>query len=317
MADYGETITLHFTGKNTGHSLSPDTHFGVYCSAPEIVFNENIFNVGDIEPDSTFNVDFTLNIADRRDATTFELILATYSGNYLVNDSYYLNVSSLVEDFETGDFTKFDWQFEGQGQWQIVNDNVYEGSYCAKTRQLGDLSMAVMSLDYDFACDNEVSFYVKTSTETGYDFLNFYVDGERMARWAGETRWTLVRFNIPEGSHRLSWSYEKDQSVAGGQDCVWVDYIVLPPTDVVLDVNEDGPSTGSGAFTLYPNPTHGDFTIELRQTSQINVFNLMGQNVLNLNDVNGMQHLHLDATGVYFVRISNANGVEVKKVVVE
>ena len=86
-ADTGETITLHFTGKNTGHSLSPDTHFGVYCSAPEIVFNENIFNVGDIEPDSTFNVDFTLNIADRRDATTFELILATYSGNYAPNST--------------------------------------------------------------------------------------------------------------------------------------------------------------------------------------------------------------------------------------
>ena len=42
-ADSGETITLHFTGQNTGHSLSPSTHFGVYCSAPEIMFADNIF----------------------------------------------------------------------------------------------------------------------------------------------------------------------------------------------------------------------------------------------------------------------------------
>ena len=103
----------------------------------------------------------------------------------------------------------------------------------------------------------------------------------------------------------------------GGQDCVWVDYIVLPPMEVVLDVEEDGPSTGSGTFTLYPNPSHGDFTVELRQTSQISVFNDMGQQVLSLNEVSGLQQLHLDMAGVYFVRISNANGVEVKKVVVE
>ena len=174
-----------------------------------------------------------------------------------------------------------------------------------------------MSLDYDFACDNEISFYVRTSTETGYDFLNFYVDDERMGRWAGETGWTLVSYMIPQGSHTLTWNYIKDGGATGGQDCVWVDNIVLPPMEVVLDIDEDGPSTDLGTFSIYPNPTHGEFTVELRQTSEITVFNAMGQQVLSLNEVSGLQHLHLDATGVYFVRISNGNGVEVKKVVVE
>ena len=87
--------------------------------------------------------------------------------------------------------------------------------------------------------------------------------------------------------------------------------------EVVLDVNENGPSTSSGTFTLYPNPSNGDFTLELRQPSQVSVFNLMEQNVLHLNEVNSLQQLHLDAAGVYFVRICNGNGVEVKKIVVE
>jgi len=312
-ADYGEVITLHFTGKNTGHSLSPDTHFGVFCSAPEIMFDENIFSVGDLAPDETFTVDFTCSIAETRTATAFELILVTYSGNYLVTDSYYLNVNSEIEDFETGDFSKFDWQFSGQGGWEIVTNGCYEGTYCAHTIQMGHNKQAVMSLDYDFVCDNEISFYVRTSTETGYDFLNFYVDDDRYGRWAGETGWTYVSYIIPQGTHRLTWAYEKDGGAVGGQDCVWLDYIVLPPTEVVLDVNEFAESE----MSIYPNPTHGDFTIELHQTSQVSVFNLMGQNVLNLSDVNGLQHLRLAATGVYFVRISNANGVEVKKVVVE
>ena len=312
-ADFGETITLHFTGKNTGHSLSPDTQFAVFCSAPEIMFDENFFNVGDLAPDDTFTVDFTFSIAGARTGTAFELILATYSGNYSVNDSYFLNVDSEIEDFETGDFSMFDWQFSGQGGWEIVSNSTAEGTYCAHTTPMGHASQAVMSLDYDFVCDNEISFYVRTSTEAGYDFLVFYVDDDRYGRWAGETGWTLASYIIPEGSHRLTWSYEKDGGAVGGQDCVWVDYIVLPPTEVVLDVNE----IAENETNIYPNPTHGDFTIELRQSSQVSVFNLMGQNVLNLSDVNGLQHLHLAATGVYFVRISNANGVEVKKVVVE
>ena len=232
-------------------------------------------------------------------------------------DSYYLNVNSEMEDFETGDFSKYDWQFEGQGGWEIVSHGPYEGLYCAHTTSMGHSSHADMSLDYDFACDNEISFYVRTSTETGYDFLVFYVDGERYGRWSGQTGWTYISFMIPEGSHHLTWSYEKDGGATGGQDCVWVDNIVLPPMEVVLDVDEDGPSTSSGAFTLYPNPTHGDFTVELHQTSQVSVFNAMGQQVLNLNEASGSHHFHLDAVGVYFVRISNANGVEVKKMVVE
>ena len=170
-----------------------------------------------------------------------------------------------------------------------------------------------MSLDYEFVCDNEISFNLRTSTETGYDFLVFYVDGERYGRWAGETGWTRVSYMIPQGTHTLTWSYEKDGGAVGGEDCVWLDNIVLPPLAIVLDVNE----TTNSETTLFPNPTHGDFTIELHQTSQVGVFNAMGQQVLDLNEVNGLQQLHLDATGVYFVRISNGNGVEVKKVVVE
>ena len=321
-ADTGETITLHFTGKNTGHSLAPNTIYGVYCSAPEIVFDENIFSIGDLAVNETFTVDFTCIIVGARVAKAYELILATYSGNYIVMDSYLLNVDSEIEGFETGDFSQYDWQFEGQGSWEIVNRGAIEGQFCAHTTPMGHSSQAVMSLDYEFACDNEISFNLRTSTETGYDFLVFYVDGDRYGRWAGETGWTRVSYMIPQGMHTLTWSYEKDGGAVGGEDCVWVDNIVLPPMEVVLDVNEDGPSTpstGSGTERahIYPNPTHGDITVELRQTSQVSVFNAMGQQVLNLNEASGLQRIHLDATGVYFVRISNGNGVELKKVVVE
>ena len=314
-ADYGETITLHFTGKNIGHTLSPNTYFAVFCSAPEIVYSEHVFPIGGLDVDSTFTVDFTFSIVDMPStATAYELILATYSGDYVVYDSYFINVASLIEDFETGDFTKLDWQFSGQGQWEIVSHGSYEGTYCAHTRQMGHNRQAIMSLDYDFACDNEISFMVRTSTEAGYDFLVFYVDSERYGRWAGETGWTEVSYTIPQGSHTLTWAYEKDGGAVGGEDCVWLDNIVLPPTEVVLDVDE---TELVSETQIYPNPSLGDFTIELHQTSQVSVYNMMGQIILNLNAVSGLQHFHLDAAGVYFVHINNGNGVEMKKVVIK
>ena len=141
----------------------------------------------------------------------------------------------------------------------------------------------------------------------------FYVDGERYGRWAGTTPWTMVRFMIPQGTHRLTWSYEKDGGATGGQDCVWVDNIVLPPADIVLDVEE----AVAGETALYPNPCHGDFTLALGRPSEVSVFNLTGQQVLSLHGASGTLPLHLDAAGVYFVRICDEAGVEVKKVIVE
>lgn len=313
LADTGETIQLHFTGKNTGHSFAPNSTFAVFCSAPEIVFDQNRFNVGDLAVDDTFSVDFTFSITGARTATAYELILATYSGNYVVMDSYFVNVDSEIEDFETGSFGYHAWLFDGTGSWEITNHGAYQGQYCAHTTPMDHLCQAIMSLDYNFVCDNEISFYVKTSTEAGYDFLEFYVDGERYGHWAGETPWTRISFMISQGTHRLTWSYEKDGGATGGQDCVWIDNIVLPPVEVVLDVNE----TAYSENTLYPNPNQGDFTLVLNSKSQVSVFDMMGRNLLNLDDVSGLQQLHLDAEGIYLVRISNENGVEVKKVVVK
>ena len=136
---------------------------------------------------------------------------------------------------------------------------------------------------------------------------------ERYGRWSGTTPWTMVRFTIPQGTHRLTWSYEKDGGATGGQDRVWLDNIVLPPIEVVADVQENA----DHVVALYPNPCHGDFTLALGRPSEVSVFNLTGQQVLHLHEANGLLPIHLDAAGLYFIRISDETGVEVKKVIVQ
>ena len=314
IADYGETMALHFTIQNTGSSLAPETYFGVYCSAPEISFEENIFTIGELNPSETAQVDFTFSIApDMTMPTAFELILATYSGRYVVYDNYYVNVGCEIEDFETGDFSNYDWQFEGTHDWTISRNGAYEGSFCAKSPQISDNQSASIWLDYDVACQNEFSFYYKVSSENAYDWLSFYVDGELLDRWSGEQDWTRATFILPEGQHQLKWEYSKDAGASSGQDRAWVDFIVFPPDVVVLGV---GSETSDDAI-LYPNPSNGDFTIVLNETSEINIFNALGQNCMTLSKAEGKQNIHLDKKGLYFIQISNASGVTTKKMLVE
>ena len=189
---------------------------------------------------------------------------------------------------------------------------------------MGHNSHADMSLDYDFACDNEISFYVKTSTETGYDFLVFYVDGERKGRWAGETGWTYISYMISEGTHHLTWSYEKDGGATGGQDCVWVDNIVLPPMEVVLDVEEDGPSTpstGSGNAGTFAFYNDGNFIINNPATGSgsatLQIIDMNGR-ILKSESINGCASISVNAApGIYMLRLINGNAVKVQKIVVE
>ena len=72
-------------------------------------------------------------------------------------------------------------------------------------------------------------------------------------------------------------------------------------------------------IALYPNPTQGSFHIDLIEESDINIYNLLGQNVMHLDKVSGSQQIHIENApkGLYFVRIQNGNQIEVKKLILE
>ena len=80
-----------------------------------------------------------------------------------------------------------------------------------------------------------VSFWWKVSSESGYDYLSFYIDGVlQTGRISGTVDWQQKSYTLATGSHTLKWSYAKDISISVGSDCGWVDQVVLtgptPPT---------------------------------------------------------------------------------------
>jgi len=86
-----------------------------------------------------------------------------------------------------------------------------------------------MILHLENRAAGSVSFYAKVSSESSYDFLNFYIDGSLIDSWSGEMEWSQKVFTLSEGNHDVEWSYIKDGSVTGGSDEAWIDYIEVPP----------------------------------------------------------------------------------------
>ena len=92
-----------------------------------------------------------------------------------------------------------------------------------------DGESAQVGISGNFAAGT-VAFRVKVSSEPGFDFLRFYVDGNKVGEWTGTavTTWQSFSAALSGGSHTLTWSYEKDGSASFGADAAWLDGVTLP-----------------------------------------------------------------------------------------
>jgi len=162
-----------------------------------------------------------------------------------------------IEDFETGDFTKFDWQFAGDADWTIETIDPYEGIYCARSGQIGPNGSTILYIEVDVPAADYISFYKKVSSEIFYDKLKFYIDDVLVESWAGDVAWDFHEYPVLPGLHTFKWEYMKDYTVVMGSDCAWLDYIKLPigqgppPPPVSEDFE-------TGDFSKFPWTFSGD-----------------------------------------------------------
>ncbi len=144
------------------------------------------------------------------------------------------------EGFESGDFSAFDWTFSGQADWTISTTNIYEGSFCARSGEIGHNQNSSMQIVIDVPVSGFIGFYKKVSSESNYDYLKFYINDVQKGQWSGTSNWSYVQYPVTPGNQTFRWSYIKDQGVVSGSDCAWVDNIMfrwsapdihLTPTD--------------------------------------------------------------------------------------
>jgi hypothetical protein len=79
------------------------------------------------------------------------------------------------------------------------------------------------------AMSSSVSFDYSVSSESGFDYLRFYIDGVQKGAWSGAVVWTasgLIAAGTT-GLHEYKWCYMKDGVISSGSDTAWIDNIVI------------------------------------------------------------------------------------------
>lgn len=287
--DPGETADVYIAGSNIGHAMASSVQSDLSTTYADITLNTFNQSLGTLSSgggaaNAVFNVTVSPSAVL---GTVADLTNILTAGSYDAQKTFYLTIGLVDEDFETGDFTKFDW-VQGTYPWVITGTLPYEGAYSAKSGAITDDQVSELSLTMNVLADDSISFYAKVSSEEGYDFMKFYIDGTEKGSWSGEMDWTRVAFPVSTGSRTFMWTYEKDYSVGNGSDAAWTDYILFPPVQTISQIanNIDGLNS---TMNCYPNPftnqTTITYSLEKTGTVYLKIYNSIGQEVTTL--VNG------------------------------
>jgi len=227
--DPGETIDVYAATTNSGNSQAVDVVGIISTSSPYITVNTGQFTFASLDAGETFNAVFSLSID--QDAPIGEPVVLLYevsADDYYASKEFIIKIGLIIEDFETGDFSMFGWSFAGNQPWTVTDVDPFEGVYSAKSGAITHSQSSQLILDYDIGANDSISFYRKVSSETNYDFLKFYINNTVVGQWSGSVSWGRVAFPVSPGFTTFKWEYMKDGSVSNGEDCAWIDYIVLP-----------------------------------------------------------------------------------------
>ena len=233
--DPGDTADLIVTLVNDGGAAI--SNVAAILNYPNddglIIVNDGTDELSVIPANSNGTITFNVTVADWANIGSVAdfIIEISADNNYSVSDQVSLTIGLCLEDFESGDFVQYPWEFNGNAEWTIAED-AYEGNYAAKSGAISHNQTSVISVTLDVFASDEISFYYKVSSENNYDYLKFYIDGSLQGEWAGDVNWSQASFYVNAGNRTFTWEYDKDGSVSNGSDCSWVDYIIFPPSNL-------------------------------------------------------------------------------------
>jgi len=213
----------------TGNAgTTPATNFIGTTDAQDLVIKAN--NTEAIRVQSVGNVGIGTN------APSTKLHVVGSSGSTLLTDG-----------LEDGTIAPFATTGTG-GNWTVTSVAGEFNSGTKGAKSGGGVNSSVSDLTYTTASvpasGGNVSFALKTASESTFDFLVFYIDGVEKARWSGATAWTTVNYTLTSGVHNLKWTYLKDSSTHDVVDRVYVDDILIAEKSVAIRIVDGSQAAG-------------------------------------------------------------------------
>jgi hypothetical protein len=137
--DPGETANIIVANFNNGHSDALNSLAELSCSNSFISFLSTTADLATLQAsgsaDAIFQVSVTENAVFGTDVV-FDYNLA--AGNYSASRSFFTTIGPAIENFETNDFTKYEWGLSGNVNWFTESDDLYEGNYAARSGDISD-----------------------------------------------------------------------------------------------------------------------------------------------------------------------------------
>ena len=125
----------------------------------------------------------------------------------------------------------------------------------------------------------------------------------------------IMAATSPAGNNPL---YMGDYNCSNYSLCHGDSYWVLHITDVFDYDNVEEKQMSN--VRVFPNPAKGLFTVSANEIKRVQLYNILGQRVVEVPSYNG-ENVMVDGcslcAGVYLVRVVTENGVVIKKLLVE
>ncbi|MBO7084067.1 MAG: T9SS type A sorting domain-containing protein [Bacteroidales bacterium] len=235
--DPGELATLRFPVQNKGNADSQATEITLEMNNAFLqIIGDATITINSIAANGSATANFEVFVGGAPSGFAAEYTLTSTSGVYTDTRDFMSKIGLNVEDFELGSIDPSLWQNDGAYPWTICNNEPYEGQYCVKSGTIGNSQETSLILTFEVGVADSIAFYYKVSSESGYDKMYFYIDNQEKNNWSGNVAWNRAQYFVTAGQHTFKWKYKKDTSVSSGEDCCWIDFVILP-RDVSLTVS--------------------------------------------------------------------------------
>lgn len=305
-ADAGEHILIRIPNENVGSSASEAGSASLTHGSPSLVTISENLNPAAIEVDGIEMLSFEYQIpADFTVPSSIAFVYSAVFGAYGVDFTFNLPVGERVEDFENG-LPSVLWSNSGDSPWVEDQSVVFEGATSMKSGSINDLAQSDLILSGNITEPGVIRFNYKVSSEEGYDFLRFYIDGTEMASWSGLVDWSEVSFPVDAGQHEFHWSYAKDDIVSANEDAAWIDFVHLP----IMESNQGIEAFDVSVARVFPNPTNSSITLIGIPSGDIELvlFDALGRSTANFNVTSNTSNLTINldpslTAGIYFLKV--------------
>jgi Immunoglobulin domain len=192
------------------------------------------------------NSSYGIQTVQTNDAGSYSVVVSN-ALDTATSSNAVLTVFELAEVVDAPELT---WTTGGTLPWIGQANMTHDGVDAA---QSGHITHSQESwLQTDVVGPGTLTFWWKVSSETNYDFLEFYMnDVLQSGSISGEVDWQQQTNSIPAGLNTVKWRYMKDYSASAGQDTGWVDevnYVGSIPLQFT-SVGE-GLSVSNGSFNV-------------------------------------------------------------------